>query len=194
MVMCLVASQGALAAGDPGAGKGKAAACAACHGADGNSSNPEWPKLAGQNAGYLSKQLREFKNGKRTNATMNGMAAGLSDQDMEDIAAYFEGETIKGGSAEPKEVARGEKLYRGGDTRRGIPACMACHGPAGSGNPAAKFPAVAGQHAAYTASALKAFRAGERSNDPNEMMRRVAANMADRDIKAVAEYMAGLYQ
>lgn len=184
----------ATAGGDPAAGKSKSAACAGCHGADGNSVNPDWPKLAGQHPSYIAKQLHEFKNGKRIDPTMNGMAAALSDQDIEDLAAYFSAQTMTTGSADPKAVKLGQKLFRGGNARKNAAACMACHGPAGSGNPAAKFPALAGQHSAYTAKALRAFRAGERDNDPNEMMRRVADKMSDKEIAAVAEYIAGLHQ
>ena len=183
----------ARAAGDAEAGKSKAATCAGCHGTDGNSVNPEWPNLAGQNAGYLVKQLKEFKAGDRENATMAPMAAGLSEQDMEDIAAYLTAQTPKGGAADPDLATLGQSIYRGGIKDRDIPACMSCHAPDGGGNQAAKFPAVAGQHAAYTMSQLKAFRSGARNNDPANMMRTTAHLMTDEEISSVSSYMQGLH-
>jgi len=127
----------ASAAGDAAAGQAKAAACASCHGADGNSANPDWPKLAGQHDKYLAKQLADFKAGNRKNAMMAPMAAGLSEQDMADIAAFFSSQTLSGGKSDPKLVDAGEKLYRGGNATTGVAACMACHGPSGMGNPQA---------------------------------------------------------
>jgi cbb3-type cytochrome c oxidase subunit III len=180
------------AAGDAAAGKQKSATCAACHGADGNSNNPEWPKLAGQNAAYLIKQLQNFKSGERVNATMNGMAANLSEQDMEDLAAYFSNQEITRGKADPELVEAGQALFRGGDLARGIAACSACHGAQGAGNPAAGFPALAGQHALYLETQLKAFRSMTRANDPGQMMRNIAMKMSDADITAVASYIQGL--
>lgn len=188
----LFGSVSAFAAGDAAAGKQKAATCAACHGADGNSSNAQYPKLAGQHASYLYKELMNFKHGQRVNAIMQGMVSGLSDQDMQNLAAYFSQQTMKPGVADPKLVAQGETLYRGGDPQRGIPACSGCHGPAGRGNPLARFPRLAGQHAEYLASQLKMFRSMQRHNDPNGMMRGVAANMTDQQIAAVASYIQGL--
>jgi cytochrome c553 len=184
----------ALGAGDAAAGQQKSAVCAACHQADGNSTNPQWPKLAGQHAGYLSKQLQNFKDGERNNAVMAGQVAALSEQDMDDLSAYFAGNELIPGTADAELVALGKNIYRGGILKRGIPACSGCHGPAGSGNPAAKFPALAGQHAEYTAMQLKAFRAMERANDPNEMMRNIAIRLTDPEIAAVASYIEGLRQ
>jgi cytochrome c553 len=181
------------AAGDAAAGKAKSAACAACHGADGNSAAPNFPKLAGQHEGYLLKQLEDFKSGARKNAIMSGQVAALSDQDMQDLAAYFSSQTIKGGTADEKLVPMGEKLYRGGDVANGTAACIGCHGPTGAGNPAAKFPHLAGQHAEYLDVQLKAFRGGERANDAGKMMRNVAAKLSDAEIKAVASYIQGLH-
>lgn len=181
------------AQGNAAAGQAKAATCAACHGADGNSVNPIWPKLAGQHASYLAKQLAEFKAGTRQDPTMAGMAAPLSDQDIQDLAAYFASQTVAIGSADPEKAAAGKKLYLGGDVERGISACMACHGPNGAGNPGAKFPALAGQHPQYVIKALQDFRSGTRSNDMNSMMRDVAARMTDADIEAVAAYISGLH-
>ncbi len=188
----LLGSVSAFAAGDAAAGKQKSATCAACHGADGNSTNAQYPKLAGQHASYLYKELKNFKQGKRVNVIMQGMVKSLSDKDMQDLAAYFSQQTIKPGVADPKLVAQGEQLYRGGDAKRGIPACSGCHGPAGRGNPLARFPRLAGQHAEYVASQLKMFRSRQRANDPNGMMRGVAANMTDQEIAAVASYIQGL--
>jgi cytochrome c553 len=182
----------ALAAGDATAGKQKSASCAACHNADGNSTNGEWPKLAGQGAKYAAKQLREFKSGERANAIMSGMAAPLSDQDMEDLAAYFASQTITRGEADPELVALGQALYRGGNLASGVSACSACHGPDGAGNPEAGFPALGGQHAQYTETQLKAFRSMERANDAGQMMRNTAMRMTDAEIKAVASYIQGL--
>lgn len=182
----------AFAAGDKAAGKQKSATCAACHGEDGNSINAEWPKLAGQHEDYIVKQLMEFKSGDRVNATMASMAAPLSQQDMRDLAAYFASQPIKPGTADETKVALGEALYRGGNSASGVPACAACHAPNGMGNPAAKFPRLAGQHAKYTAIQLKAFRQGARANDAGAMMRNIAAKITDAEIEAVSEYIAGL--
>lgn len=183
----------ASATGDLAAGKSKAAACAACHGADGNSANPEWPKLAAQHDKYLVKQLTNFKAGERNNAMMAPMAAGLSEQDMADIAAYYASQTMSTGTADPKLVAEGEKLYRGGNATSGVAACIACHAPNGMGNPQANFPRLSGQHAAYIVNQLKAFRAGERANDAGKMMQNIAARMTDAEMQAVASYIEGLH-
>lgn len=129
------------AAGNAAVGKTKAAVCAACHGADGNSVNPQFPKLAGQNANYLVEQLQDFKSGKRRNAIMSGMAASLSEQDMQDIAAWFSSQTVQPGEANPSLVTIGQQIYRGGDRESGVPACLACHGPDGAGNPHEDSPA-----------------------------------------------------
>ena len=180
------------AAGDPAAGKTKSTTCAACHGADGNSVAPNFPKLAGQAESYLLKQLHDFKSGVRKNATMQPMVAGLNDQDMADLAAYFSSQKVTGGKADPKLVAEGEKLFRGGDPASGTAACAGCHGPTGAGNPAAKFPALSSQHAQYIEAQLKAFRSGERTNDAGKMMEGVTAKMSDAQIAAVASYIDGL--
>lgn len=181
------------AAGSASAGQGKAAVCSACHGMDGNSVTPIWPSLAGQHEQYISKQLMDFKSGARKDDTMTAMAAPLSEQDVADLAAWFSSQKRGIGSANAEKAMVGEKLYRAGDASKGLAACMACHGPNGAGNPAAKFPALAGQHATYTGKALKDFRSGVRSNDPASMMRAVAAKMTDAQIEAVAEYIAGLH-
>lgn len=179
--------------GDPEAGKKKAAACAACHGPQGNSSNPQWPKLADLGGPYLLEQLKHFKSGKRQNAVMAGQVAGLSEQDMKDVAAYFAQQSMKPAATGEKQVERGAKLYRVGDAEAGIPACSGCHGPAGLGNAAAAYPRVGGQHGQYVAAQLKAFREGERAAYPAaKIMTGVAENLSDADIKAVASYVQGL--
>jgi len=189
----LTASNAALSAGDATAGKSKSATCAACHGGDGNSANPIWPKIAGQHAKYMVKQLQNFKSGKRDNPTMAGMTAALSEQDMQDLAAYYSGQKVSTGSADPELVTIGEKIYRGGNAENGLAACVGCHGPSGLGNPEANFPSLGGQHSAYTVNQLKAFRDGQRRNDPVTMMRDISAKMTEREMRAVASYIQGLY-
>jgi cytochrome c553 len=183
---------GAQAAGDPAAGKSKSATCAACHGADGNSTNPEWPKIAGQHEGYLYKQLKDFKDGNRVNATMQGMVAALSDQDMQDLAAYFASQKRAPNKGNVEMVARGADIFRGGVTASGVPACIGCHSPTGHGNPAADFPSLAAQHQAYTVGQLMKFKGHERFNDSGKMMRNVATKMSQSDMELVAEYIAAL--
>ncbi len=182
------------AAGDATAGKTKSATCAGCHGADGGSVNPEWPNLAGQHAKYIAKQLTDFKVGKdRSNATMAGMVAALSKQDMADLAAFFSSLPRKVGAADKSLAAAGEKIYRGGNLATGVAACIGCHGPTGSGNPAANFPALSGQHAKYVENQLNAFKAGQRKNDAGKMMRNIAGKLSEKEIKAVAAYVQGLH-
>lgn len=183
---------GAQAAGDPEAGKTKSATCTGCHMADGNSANPLWPKLAGQHPAYLLKQIMDFKSGARKDPTMGPMAAPLNEQDAEDLAAWFASQTQSPGTADPDQVALGQRIYRGGNPDTGVAACTACHGPTGLGNPAADFPRISGQHAAYVEKTLKDFRAGDRANDPAKMMRGVAAKMSDKEIAAVAQFIQGL--
>lgn len=173
-------------------GQAKAAACVACHGVNGNSSNPEWPNLAGQGAPYIKRQLQAFKSGARQNPLMTPMAVGLSEEDMEDLAAYFAAQTPAGLEAEPSKVALGQRLYRGGDDKTGVPSCAACHGPSGHGNPAASYPAIGGQHATYAAAQLRNYRAGTRQTDPNRTMRDVASTLSDEQIEALASYLQGL--
>ena len=166
------------------------AVCAACHGADGNAGSPEYPRLAGQHPEYLAKQLHEFKSGKRANAIMSGFSAMLSDDDMQNISAWLAVQKPKAGAAKDKElVTLGEQIYRGGIADRNIPACAGCHSPNGAGIPS-QYPRLSGQHAAYTEAQLKALRDGTRAN--NNVMHEVAAKMNDREIKAVADYAAGL--
>lgn len=189
----------AAAAAKPDTTKGQAIVakvCVACHGTDGNSPAPINPKLAGQFPEYLEKQLNNFKpvNGKaeRPNPVMAGFAAALSAEDVRNVSAYFASQQAKPGAAKNKDtVALGQKLWRGGDVARGIPACASCHGPTGAGIPV-QYPRLAGQHAEYTEGQLKAFRVSERANDANRMMRTVAAKLTDAEIKAVADYVAGL--
>jgi cytochrome c553 len=160
---------------------------------DGNSANPDWPTLAGQHPGYIEKQLKEFKIGDRANAMMAPMAAPLSEQDMADLSAYFSAQTKQPGAADEALVELGEKIYRGGNAATGVAACIGCHSPTGAGNPAAKFPALGGQHAKYVVNQLKAFQAGERANDAGKMMRNVAARMTAQEMEAVASYIQGLH-
>lgn len=172
------------------AGKEKAAACASCHGADGNSLVAMYPKLAGQSASYLIKQLKEFKDGTRKNAIMAGMSAALSEQDSIDLASYFAAQKATTGNG--KSNVLGKKLYFGGDAKRGIPACVACHGVKGQGIPQAGFPAVAGQNAEYLLTQLKSFHRGERANDKNGVMRGVTRKLKDKQAAALVQYMSSL--
>ena len=193
-ILLMFGSQ-AYANGDITAGKSKSSVCAACHGIDGNGAEtlPMQPRLAGQHAEYTEKQLREFKSGNRSNAIMAPMVAALSDEDIADIAVYYA--SLKGttGTSSPEHVDAGEKLYRAGDASTGLAACMACHGPAGNGNPAALYPSIAGQFAEYTAIQLKAFKSETRANDANNVMRSVASKMTNDEIDAVADYIEGLH-
>jgi cytochrome c553 len=182
----------ARAEGSAEAGRGKSAVCAACHGPDGNSANPEWPSLAGQHASYIVAQLEAFAGGGRQNPLMSPIAEPLSDEDRQDLAAYYAAQTPAPREADPENLERGRKLYVGGDTERGITACIACHGPTGQGNPLARYPAIAGQHASYTAATLGHYASGERSSDPNQIMRSIAARMSAEDIRAVSNYLQGL--
>lgn len=182
-----------VAAGDADAGKAKSANCAGCHGADGNSENPAWPKLAGQSEAYIAKQLADFKANKRNDPLMSFQASALSAQDMDDLGAYYASQTGSQGAADETLATAGAKLYRGGDKKKGIAACIACHGPTGAGNPAAKFPMLSGQHATYIEKAMTDFRAGTRSNDMNKMMQNIAEKMSDKEIKAVASFISGLH-
>ncbi|MCB2425936.1 c-type cytochrome [Methylophaga pinxianii] len=195
VVLGLVATNSPLtfAAGDISAGKAKSAVCAACHGADGNSPSDMYPKLAGQHASYIYKQLVEFKSGERENAIMAPMAANLSEEDMADLAAYFSSQKTSPGAVSEDLLEQGKQIYRGGNSQSGVPACMACHGPNGSGMPAAKWPKLSAQYRAYTEAQLHAFAKGERHNDPNGMMRDIASKLTDEEIKAVSAYVSGLH-
>jgi len=189
----IAAEEKPAAAAKPDLVKGEAsfATCAACHGADGNSGTPAYPKLAQQHPDYLVKQLREFKSGQRANAVMSGMAAALSEDDMKNISAWVAKNKAKPGFAKEKDlVTLGERIYRGGIADRQIAACAGCHSPNGAGIPA-QYPRLAGQQAEYTAAQLTAFRDGVRKN--SIQMTGVAAKLNDREIKAVADYIAGLH-
>jgi cytochrome c553 len=179
-------------AADAEAGKAKSAVCAACHGADGNSTNPAWPSLAGQHASYTYKQLMDFKEGRRENATMTGMVATLSEADMKDLAAYFESQKSKPVAADPELIETGENIYRGGITETHVAACMGCHSPSGKGNAPAGWPSLKGQHPEYIVAQLQAFKQGARNNDTGRMMRDVSARMSDMEMQSVAAYIAGM--
>jgi len=196
VALSLLVSLPVLAMGDATAGQGKAAVCAACHGADGNSVIPNWPKLAGQHAAYLERQLVLVKAGKRQIPEMTGIAMGLSEQDMADISAYYATQVIKAGLADETLVAPGELLYRSGNPDTDIAACMSCHGPAGEGNPLSGYPALAGQHAVYSEKMLKGFRSGQmwgEDDASSRIMTEVAKRLSDDEIKAVANYLQGLH-
>jgi cytochrome c553 len=203
----LTDAHGAAQPGDAKAGASKAAACAACHGADGNASDPQYPKLAGQHERYIARQLALFKSGERANPIMMGFAAPLSPQDMRDIGAHFSQQKALPGVADETVIAQGpnqgrkffevgQRLWRGGDAGRGIPACQACHGPDGRGNPGPAYPAIAGQHAGYTAAQLTAFRAGTSygtGERANLVMAGVSKYLTDEDIQSLASYIQGLH-
>lgn len=166
--------------------------CIACHNADGNSTAPANPKLAGQHPEYINKQLTNFKSGERKSAIMSGMVATLSPEDMKNLGAYFGEKKIAAGSAKDKNLVElGQKIYKGGNQSSGVPACASCHGPSGAGIPV-QFPALHSQHGEYTLAQLKLFRSGERANDAAKMMRVIASKMTDQEMAAVAEYISGL--
>lgn len=168
--------------------------CVSCHGADGNSVNPIWPKLAGQGADYIAKQIHDFKGGRRADPLMSGMAMAVPDDKVAEVAAFFAGQAAQPGvPVKPELVDQGKKLYEAGDPAKGVTACAACHGPNGNGNPPAKFPALHSQHAAYTIKQLQMFRDGSRANDPNEMMRNIASKLSEEQIEALAMYMTTLH-
>jgi len=184
-------------AGDAELGKAKSAMCVACHGADGNSVNPIWPNLAGQHEQYIARQLELFKSGDRKGPVMSGMVAGLNQEDMQNLAAYYSSQKPKIGSADESLVELGQSVYQGGVTKMKIPACMSCHGVSGKGNPLSGYPVLAGQHAAYTEAILKDYRSGTtygKEGDTNgKIMADVAKYLTDDEIKAVASYIQGLY-
>lgn len=194
MAALLLRSGSALADnGSAEAGQAKAVTCAACHGADGNSPNPEWPSLAGQHASYIEKSLRDYKAGSRSDVLMTSQAQLLSDQDISDLAAWYSSQKVTPKAADASLIATGERLYRGGSKENGTAACIACHGPTGQGNMPAAWPAIAGQHATYTAKQLRAYRGKERTSDGDtQIMRNVAASLDDDDIQALASYIQGL--
>ena len=181
--------------GDAAAGATKAAVCTACHGPGGASANPEWPKLAGQSPRYMVEQLKAFKSGARKNVLMSAQGAALSDQDMADLAAHYAAQKPSYGVASKDSIAIAEKLYRAGDAARGLPACSACHGPAGAGNAAAGYARLGGQHATYNTAALNRLRAAaaEPLADGNvKIMASIASKLTDQEIAALASYVSGL--
>jgi len=199
-LVSLQANSASLVDGDAAAGKSKAVTCGACHGSEGNSVNAAWPNLAGQNANYLVAQMKAFQPGEndapalRSDPLMTNMATSLSDEDIRDLAVYFEGLPAAVNSvADDSTVATAEALYRGGNEESKAAACLACHGPTGRGNPAATYPALNGQHAAYTAKQLHDYASGTRQSDgKTKIMRDIAARLSDDDIKAIASYLQGL--
>ncbi len=195
--LALIATQvqaDSLVDGSADAGKAKALTCTACHGPEGNSISAMWPNIAGQNAPYLLAQLAAFKGGSRTDPLMSSQAMLLSEQDMADLAVYFESlpaaaQSVKNAGT----VDRGESLYRGGNAETGVAACLACHGPTGRGNPAAKYPALQGQHADYTTKQLNDYASGMRKTDgKTRIMRDIAERLSKDDIEALSSYVQGL--
>jgi cytochrome c553 len=180
--------------GSADAGKARALTCTACHGAEGNSASPLWPNIAGQNAPYLLAQMMAFKDGSRVDPLMSSQAMILTDENMANLAVYFESLPAAAQSiADESLLNRGEALYRGGNKGNEASACLACHGPTGRGNPAANYPALQGQHAAYTAKQLHAYADGDRSTDgKTHMMQDIAANLDKDDIAALSSYVQGL--
>jgi cytochrome c553 len=194
--LSLLVSLPVFAAGDADAGQGKAAICAACHGVDGNSIVPNWPKLAGQHSAYLERQLGLIKGGSRQVPEMTGIVISLSDQDIADVAAYFSSQTIAVGLADQALLASGEMLFRAGNAEKDIPACMSCHGPVGEGNPLSGYPSLAGQHSVYSEKMLKGFRSGTMwgEDDANsKIMTDVTNRLTDAEIAAVSSYIQGLH-
>jgi cytochrome c553 len=192
-VLCgSVFSAGAASPGNAEKGAAKAVVCSACHGANGNSANPEWPSLAGLGADYIAAQLSNFKDGKRANPVMMPNAMALSAEDMADLGAYFNSLKNTGLEADPSLWEAGQKLFRAGDEARGIPACMSCHGPSGRGNEAAKFPALRGQHSVYTIKQLQDYASGARATGPNNIMQSISRKLSADDMRNVASYLQGI--
>jgi cytochrome c553 len=191
-IITLLLSTAGFSQGDSAAGQAKAALCATCHRADGNSILAITPKLAGQNASYLVKQLMGFKSGNRPGVTMAAMVAALSEEDMQDIASWYASQEVTLGGANPETLELAESIYRAGVKDLSVAACSACHSPAGDGNALAGFPSLSGQHAEYTLQQLKDFRAGVRQNDTSAMMRLVVERLTDKELEALASYVSGL--
>jgi cytochrome c553 len=179
------------------AGQEKSALCVACHSVDGNSTDPQYPKIAGQHAEYSARHLKLFQSGERDNAVMAAIVTNLTAEDMADLGAYFATQKVSVGNADETVVARGQLLYRGGNAQSHLPSCMGCHGPTGRGNPASKYPAIGGQYADYTKLQLERFRAGtvygKDENANNAIMSQVAKGLSDADIVALSEYLQGLH-
>ncbi|UGA54898.1 cytochrome c4 [Vibrio sp. DW001] len=200
LILGLFASFTVWAQGNVEAGKAKSATCVACHSADGNSLITQYPKIAGQHAGYIEKQLAELKLGIETSGekgrydpVMSPMAMSLSDQDRQDLAAYYSSLPISDNSTPEDVVEQGKALYLAGNAERGLTACVACHGPRGNGTALSGFPKISGQHADYIKIQLTKFRAGERKNDLNEMMRDIAMKLTDKEIDTLSKYVGGLH-
>lgn len=182
------------AVGNADAGKAKSAVCAGCHGEKGNSTNPTWPKLAGQQAEYLVEQLHAFKSDVRVEPSMTGMAKPLSEQEMLDLAAYFASQEGTVGAVAEEFVAPGERIYRGGNKETGVPACSACHGPSGKGNGPSKYPSLSGQHAAYVKKQLENYKSGARGKSGNPgIMYDIARKMSPEEIETIANFVQGLH-
>lgn len=200
LILSLLASCSVWAQGSIEAGKAKSQTCVACHGADGNSLITTYPKLAGQHAKYMEKQLIELRLGMtsggkqgRYDPVMSGMAMPLSDEDISDLSAYFASLPISANSTPEDAVKTGKALYSGGDAERGLTACIACHGPRGNGTELSGFPKISGQHADYIKAQLQKFREGSRNNDMNGMMQDVAKKLTDADIEILSKYVGGLH-
>jgi cytochrome c553 len=194
LAIALGATSLASADGSVEAGRAKSLTCSACHGADGNSVNPDWPSLAGQHPLYAERQLQAYKDGSRSNVLMTGMALGLSDEDIADLSAYYAAQKPAALTADPALVSRGARIYRGGVAESGVSACIACHGPSAHGNPLAGYPNIAGQHASYIVMTLKEYAGDQRKTDAhlNQMMRNVSAQLREEEMQAVASYIQGL--
>ncbi|MGF1779181.1 c-type cytochrome [Vibrio nomapromontoriensis] len=200
LILSLVASCSVWAEGNIEAGKAKSLTCVACHGTDGNSQLTMYPKIAGQHAKYIEKQLKDLKLGMtsagkqgRYDPVMGGMAMPLSEEDMADLAAYYASMPISANSTPENVVEQGKNLYTAGDAERGITACIACHGPRGNGTELSGFPKISGQHAEYIQAQLEKFRSGDRNNDMNAMMRDIAKKLNDEDITTLSKYVGGLH-
>ena len=193
-LMLLFAASGTVMAGNAEAGKTKSAACAGCHGVDGNSPAPAFPKIAGQNEAYIVKQIMDFKaNSARKNEIMFGMAAALTEEDAKDIGAYYQTQSLaQAAPFDESKIAAGREIYKGGNLQTGVPACQGCHGPTGGGMAGIGYPQIGGQYADYTLAQLKAFKEGSRSNDDNKLMRSIVEKLSDEDMAAVANYIASL--
>ena len=196
LIVCMMVGLGwmsfAYAAGDAASGQGKVAVCSGCHGADGNSMIPSFPKLAGQGEVYLVNQLKDIRDGARNVPQMMGILTGRTDQDLADMGAFYSTQKVTVGATNPDLLDLGRQIYRAGIAEKGVAACTACHSPTGAGNAQAGFPAVGGQHADYLISQLKAYRTETRTNGQAKLMQQVAALLSDKEIEAVASYMQGL--
>ena len=192
LILLLIAPISFSMAGDVEAGKSKSIVCSACHGQDGNSINPLWPSLAAQHKQYTIHTLRAYQNGTRVDAVMQAQVMALTEQDLEDIAAYYNAQTMQKKDYDYGLAKKGESLYRGGNASTGVAACIACHGPTGRGNPGAGYPSLAGQHAGYTKDALKDYTNTERKAGLNDMMQSLATRLTAEEIEAVSEYIQAL--